>query len=598
MRVYVSFKTNYLMLFFLMASCKINSSSKPLLKSDVPVSVVKNMELGHGFNSNVMNSTMRTCVDFDSKKNHIDSENVGSITRFMSNQSSTNILHTFGVKVDLGIGLPVGSFSDVLDISNTHSSNVAENTSTFLWMGQQGIESITSPRLTKKAQAYLNQGLDKFLEECGDEFVEKIDRRAWILATMKMSFMNSEDKKKVDNTLSASYMKSKMEQQVSQDEEGSSSLKILDAPKNNLSAEINSTLGTLDSETRNRISIEYKIDVRGSTNSGVDSIEQETCLLNKDDCAGKVLSMAKVAKKLATELDKKLTEGKNYPHFLYITRRYQDVPEIRDQIANITTESDLSIRYNKMPFSILRSRMKSLQDNYNSNVVARNISEVITGHKNSGTVFDNLARIETMKEQVINCLSLKDTECKGAHSSNQKNQYIANLESKSQSVIDSTIAPDIKLPNFEKAGAVGTGEQLWLDRCLKRHGAVGIALRVKYPQYNSIFWKSFVFESGQEVFTGKIDTNKDGWFSYRCIMKKDKDQLKGKGGPKYYPPGRTFYSRFKVKNGKSLAGNISNPIRIDIGRGTQQSFLGIGGPLYKIFLAHTGGGEYGGPGTP
>lgn len=571
-------------------SCKTKSNQSAIL-AEIPKSVAGKLIFGQAYSSNAYSPLSEICVTYDNTK--IDNSSPTSRTRFLTNATSNAILNTLGVNVDIALGLPIGSFSDVVDVSNTHSSNQAEDSYTYMWVGTQGKESITGElSFTSKAKGYLEKGgISEFLKHCGDEYVYEVERKSWLLATMKLRYSNSEDKLTVNNTFSASFLREKIEKGDSSSSSSSSdrssksdTLRFLAIPDGKIGAEISNKVDLVNSDTRNRVSVSYQFDSSGSSKAGASAISSEVCKLSEADCLVKLLSIKQTAETLVADL-----AGKNFPDFRYSTKRYSDNTKLKE-ILKKYAGSNNQLSFNTAPFINLSSKLIDLQDNYNENKKSQTLSQIITGFKDQGRVFSNFTKITKFREKLMSCLSLEDPDCKKAHDENDlSSEKVVNLITEADEIISTTKAPSRSLPDvLEQSGVSGTGEQIWLSHCLDKHGIDGIALRVKSGNSDSFYWKSFIWD-GDKIFNAKIDTNPDGYFSYRCIPENKVKENRGQEGPDYFPNGETFYVRFKGNGAKPMVGSAQFPISIKLGRGWGMK----NNQSYRPYVAHASGGRYG-----
>lgn len=131
----------------------------------------------------------------------------GSI-KFRRDQSFDQLFDSISGSLSVGLSLPVVKAQAGASIARSHASTELSETYHLVWEGAEKTEVFvpSSLKLSEDGQFYAENESSRLEELCGDEFITEIHKGASFLATLKVDFLNSEDRNELQGMLDVSVL--------------------------------------------------------------------------------------------------------------------------------------------------------------------------------------------------------------------------------------------------------------------------------------------------------------------------------------------------------------------------------------------------------
>ncbi|WP_141734002.1 hypothetical protein [Oligoflexus tunisiensis] len=192
--------------FILLISTSCSDISSPSNSKDTISALLNDThKLGDAYRSDIKKILPNSCIT----QTPALRGNTKSYTKIEKNLSMDKILEELNISSEVSAKVQYVDIKASLKVARSHSANELEESYTLLWKGDyptQIAEGITWSEFGKR---HLPGGQDaagkeNFAQFCGDEFVYRVNRAAWMMATLKLQFSSLEDKASVSAGLQAS----------------------------------------------------------------------------------------------------------------------------------------------------------------------------------------------------------------------------------------------------------------------------------------------------------------------------------------------------------------------------------------------------------
>lgn len=163
--------------------------------SEIPASVTSTAGLGRAYDSQRKKLFFRNCVTGESRLGG----NRHSSLSIERNMSFDAVIEALDGNLSVGFTLPVIKADAGATVANNHSATALSETHHLVWVGVAETESLL-PESVRPVDRYLGRP-DLLESRCGNEFITEIYRGASILATLRLEFVNREDREALGGKL-------------------------------------------------------------------------------------------------------------------------------------------------------------------------------------------------------------------------------------------------------------------------------------------------------------------------------------------------------------------------------------------------------------
>jgi len=168
-------------------------------QQDLTVPPIQPAELGRAFDSQSQELLFRSCV---SGEPDLGTDAIG-VLQTEHNLSFSDVLDKVAGSVDVGFQIAVVKAGAGASIANQHASTSLAETTHLVWISntKSDLFKPDSIHVNGNGQLVLDTRPGELQKLCGDEFITEVKRGASFLATLKLEFLNDEDRRELQGKL-------------------------------------------------------------------------------------------------------------------------------------------------------------------------------------------------------------------------------------------------------------------------------------------------------------------------------------------------------------------------------------------------------------
>ncbi|SMF07505.1 hypothetical protein [Pseudobacteriovorax antillogorgiicola] len=402
----------FILLGFTAFACQEPENSAP--KDEISSVIDDAYVMGQAYRSDLKSVLSDRCVTTTAQQlgNQSSSLKIEKGLQFDQVLDQLDINNTVAAKI---------KFVDVkatLNIAKSHSATDLEQSFTLLWKGNYQDDVAETVAWSELGQQLLAENNpETFKRFCGQEFIYRVNHKAWLIATLKLQFQSREDKDQVTSALEVSIENVVSKAASAASTDGEDGGKPLAQIKNEVS-KLNETLSK-----RVKVLIEIH-QLGGAPEASLGAVKSLQCNLSSiEECLNELVQFPEYLEIYKSSL----AEAETLPVHSFETKAYTDYYALRDApVSNIQENLPLNRAIEDVWVQVKRNfQVKELAESLRNQALA--------SHANR-----NIEQLLSIKEDLVQCLR---DNC----------NYDQSLKERTESILESTKPAEIDADGVSKS---------------------------------------------------------------------------------------------------------------------------------------------------